>query len=202
MPWNPVQKHQLDGNSLAVQWLGLGTLAAMAQVQSLVGELISCKLCNTATPKKKKNKPTSWKSVYTICEGDPLTNLKASSRETLEPDGTLSGSGDTGGHHLWSHFTLLMPVLVGATLELSLSPASAVPLRTPPTLLLQLCATAGPVRAPPTPAPQQVGICNPHRRCLLNSQLWWQGVDCISRSHRTSRTQSHFFKTGTGSQFA
>ena len=31
-------------NSLAVQWLGLYTLTAVACVQSLVGELIYCKM--------------------------------------------------------------------------------------------------------------------------------------------------------------
>ena len=31
------------GNSLEVQWLGLGAFTAVAQVQSLVGELRSCK---------------------------------------------------------------------------------------------------------------------------------------------------------------
>ena len=31
------------GNSLAVQWLGLGTFTASAQIQSLVRELRSCK---------------------------------------------------------------------------------------------------------------------------------------------------------------
>ena len=36
------------GNSLAVQWLGLGTFTAGAQVQSLVRELRSCKLCGVA----------------------------------------------------------------------------------------------------------------------------------------------------------
>ena len=38
------------GNSLAVQWLGLGTFTAVSLVQSLVRELRSHKL-----PKKKKS---------------------------------------------------------------------------------------------------------------------------------------------------
>ena len=37
------QKLKHKGNSLAVQWLGLGAFTAVAQVQSLVGELRSCK---------------------------------------------------------------------------------------------------------------------------------------------------------------
>ena len=41
------------GNSLAVQWLGLGTSTAVAQVQSQVGELRSHKLCGAAKKKKK-----------------------------------------------------------------------------------------------------------------------------------------------------
>ena len=37
-----------------VQWLGLGAFTAMAQVQSLVRELRSCKLHSVAKKKKKK----------------------------------------------------------------------------------------------------------------------------------------------------
>ena len=44
-------------NSLEVQWLGLSAFTAGAQVQSLVRELRSHKLPNTA--KRKKKKPTS-----------------------------------------------------------------------------------------------------------------------------------------------
>ena len=46
----------LSRESLAVQWLGLGAFTAVAQVQSLVGELRSCKLHGMARPKKKKKK--------------------------------------------------------------------------------------------------------------------------------------------------
>ena len=42
------------GNSLVVQWLGLGTATAMAQVQSLVRELRSYKSCGVAKKKKKR----------------------------------------------------------------------------------------------------------------------------------------------------
>ena len=41
------------GNSLEVQWLGLGALTAVAQVQSLVGELRSCKPHGVAKKKIK-----------------------------------------------------------------------------------------------------------------------------------------------------
>ena len=42
------------GNSLVVQWLGLGAFTAVAQVQSLIGELKSHKPCGMAKKKKKK----------------------------------------------------------------------------------------------------------------------------------------------------
>ena len=42
------------GNSLAVQWLGLGAFIAMAWLQSLVRELRSCKLAVQPKGKKKK----------------------------------------------------------------------------------------------------------------------------------------------------
>ena len=44
------------GNSLAVQWFGLGAFAAGAWVWSLVGELISHKLCCVAKNRKKERK--------------------------------------------------------------------------------------------------------------------------------------------------
>ena len=40
------------GNSLAVQWLGLSAFTAVAQVQSLAGELRSHKPCGMAKRKK------------------------------------------------------------------------------------------------------------------------------------------------------
>ena len=43
------------GNSLAVQWLGLGTFTAVARVQSLVGELRSHKPCHGPKNKQKKS---------------------------------------------------------------------------------------------------------------------------------------------------
>ena len=45
------------GDSLVVPWLGLGAFSALDEVQSLVRELRSCKLCNE-TKKKKKEKLT------------------------------------------------------------------------------------------------------------------------------------------------
>ena len=42
------------GNSLAVQWLGLGAFTAGAQVQSLAGELRSQKLHGVAKKRKEK----------------------------------------------------------------------------------------------------------------------------------------------------
>ena len=42
----------MPGNSLVVQQLGLGALTAMAQVQSLVGELRYHKPCDADTQKK------------------------------------------------------------------------------------------------------------------------------------------------------
>ena len=41
-----------SGNSLAVHWLGLSALTAVARVQSLVGELRFHKLCGVAKQKK------------------------------------------------------------------------------------------------------------------------------------------------------
>ena len=43
------------GNSLVVQWLGLSAFTAAAQVQSLVGELRSHKLCGLARIKNKED---------------------------------------------------------------------------------------------------------------------------------------------------
>ena len=50
---SPILRSLTGGNSLVVQWLGLGAFTVMAQVQSLVRELRSCKLCGGA----KKQKP-------------------------------------------------------------------------------------------------------------------------------------------------
>ena len=43
------------GDSLVVPWFGLGAFSALDEVQSLVRELRSCKLCSE-TKKKKKRK--------------------------------------------------------------------------------------------------------------------------------------------------
>ena len=50
-------KNKTSGNSLAVQWLGLCAFTARAWVQSLAGELRSCKpLRDTHGAAKKKKK--------------------------------------------------------------------------------------------------------------------------------------------------
>ena len=49
-----MRKEVLSGNSLAVQWLGLGAFSAEARVQSPVGELRSHKQHCAAKKKKKK----------------------------------------------------------------------------------------------------------------------------------------------------
>ena len=49
------------GNSLAVQWLGLGAFTAVTQVESLVWELRSCKPHGTAKKNPKKQKQTTNK---------------------------------------------------------------------------------------------------------------------------------------------
>ena len=46
----------LKGNSLAVQWLGVGTIPDVAQVQSLVRKLRSWKPCGMAKKKLPKRK--------------------------------------------------------------------------------------------------------------------------------------------------
>ena len=54
------------GNSLVVQWLGLITLTMVAQVQFLVGELRSHKLCSTAPQNKNKTKNTLYCSEVSL----------------------------------------------------------------------------------------------------------------------------------------
>ena len=56
------------GNSLAVQWLGLGTFIAGAWFKSLVRELRSCKLCGGAKNKTKQNKKTGKESYEVATE--------------------------------------------------------------------------------------------------------------------------------------
>ena len=55
-------KDTVNGNSLVVQGLGFKAFTAWAQVQFLVRELRSCKLCSEA--KKKKKNDTVKKSVF------------------------------------------------------------------------------------------------------------------------------------------
>ena len=49
-----------SSNFLTVEWLGLGTFTARAQVQSLVGELRSHKSCSAAKSLKKKKDGQGW----------------------------------------------------------------------------------------------------------------------------------------------
>ena len=53
------------GNSLVVQWLGLGAFTARARVHSLVRELKSCKPCGVARKikKERKEKKTWYKET-------------------------------------------------------------------------------------------------------------------------------------------
>ena len=60
-----LKKKNLTGNSLAVQWLGLGTFTAGAQVQSLIGELRSTNL--VVRPKKKKDLAVVNQSLVIPC---------------------------------------------------------------------------------------------------------------------------------------
>ena len=60
-----------EGNSLAVQWLGLGTLTVVAWVQSLVRELRSHKLHGVAKKiKKQKTNEQTKTIVKTSVEGE------------------------------------------------------------------------------------------------------------------------------------
>ena len=56
-----IVKKYIVGNSLVVQWLGLGAFTAMARVRSLVGELRSCRPRGVA---KKINKKKIKNSIY------------------------------------------------------------------------------------------------------------------------------------------
>ena len=67
-PWRPQHLEYMDiaikvtasGNSLVVQWLGLGAFNAVTQVGSLVGELRSRKPRCAARKKKKVTASTSF----------------------------------------------------------------------------------------------------------------------------------------------
>ena len=53
--------------SLAIQWLGLGTFTARAQVQSLVGELISGKMPRMTKKKKERTMETVVATKVQLC---------------------------------------------------------------------------------------------------------------------------------------
>ena len=59
--FNYVSRYENSWNSLAVQWLGLGTFTAMAQVQSLVRELRSQ---HKAKKKKERYKHSTRKLSF------------------------------------------------------------------------------------------------------------------------------------------
>ena len=51
------------GSSLVAYWLEFGTFTAVARVQSLVGELRSCKLRDVAKIKKKRKEKRFWAQI-------------------------------------------------------------------------------------------------------------------------------------------
>ena len=65
-----------SGNSLAVQWLGLGAVTAGPGVQSLVRELRSRKPCSSAKKKKKKEKEEEEKYSSSSAHDSPLQPSK------------------------------------------------------------------------------------------------------------------------------
>ena len=75
-----------------VQWLGLSAFFAGAQVQSLVGELRSCKPCHGAA-KKIKNRKTFMlqKTLLGFPGGAVVENLPANAGDTGSSPG-LGGS--------------------------------------------------------------------------------------------------------------
>ena len=83
------------GSSLAGQWLGLGAFTAGTQVQSLVRELRSCKMCSVAKKEKKKKKKI-WRtrkygSSYLI-----LTSMVSRGTSLVAlPGGTSLGGGES-----------------------------------------------------------------------------------------------------------
>ena len=70
----------LKGNSLAVQWLGVGTIADVAQVQSLVRKLRSWKPCGMA----KKNYPKEKNQLFPKRREGNVTKKKKKTATTKE----------------------------------------------------------------------------------------------------------------------
>ena len=79
------KKKFITGNSLVVQWLGLGTFTAGARVQSLVGKLRSHKLCSTAKKKKKKKVHYKYYLETLLCF------LKKLNIELIKSSNSISG---------------------------------------------------------------------------------------------------------------
>ena len=77
---NNQTKKEVSGHSLAVQWLGLCAFSAVVKVQSLVGELQSCKL-HGLTKKKKKKKEMLGCQKYKVKER-PRNSASKSHSET------------------------------------------------------------------------------------------------------------------------
>ena len=76
-----------------VQWLGLRAFTFRAQVQILIGELRSCKLCNIA--KKKKKKEIEGRGAANLAESEEpeLTSLHRHTKTTTIYKETIDGKG-------------------------------------------------------------------------------------------------------------
>ena len=72
-------------NSLAVQWLEPGAFTALAQLQSLVGEVISYKLPSATHTHKKF--PCSSDGKEAACSGGDLGSIPGSGRSPGEGNG-------------------------------------------------------------------------------------------------------------------
>ena len=69
------------GTSLAVQWLGLGAVTAVARVQSLVGEPGSHKICGAA--KKKKKNLNTLRPCLNPCQSSHFTSCETTHARLL-----------------------------------------------------------------------------------------------------------------------
>ena len=86
------------GNSLTVQWLGLGTFTAMTWVQFLAGKLRSHKLHGQKKKKKKLKKATCQNGIFSIQSRSAAAAKSLQSCLTLcDPiDGSPPGSAVPG----------------------------------------------------------------------------------------------------------
>ena len=76
-----VCRNSVLGNSLTVQWLGLGIFTTMAWVQSLVGELRSHEPHGVAEKKKERN---SALSLHIFCKSNITLKKKKKLIKTEE----------------------------------------------------------------------------------------------------------------------